>query len=55
MAGSSWKVAYADFMTAMMAFFLVMWLLNMAPPETLQGIAGYFQADAQFSTNQASP
>ncbi|MDR0826295.1 MAG: flagellar motor protein MotB [Desulfovibrio sp.] len=55
MAGSSWKVAYADFMTAMMAFFLVMWLLNMAPPETLKGLSGYFQADAQFSSNTISP
>ncbi|MDR3175451.1 MAG: flagellar motor protein MotB [Desulfovibrio sp.] len=55
MAGSSWKVAYADFMTAMMAFFLVLWLLNMAPPETLKGLSGYFQADAQFSSNTISP
>lgn len=55
MAGSSWKVAYADFMTAMMAFFLVMWLLNMAPAETLQGLAGYFQTDAQYSSNVTSP
>ena len=55
MAGSSWKVAYADFMTAMMAFFLVMWLLNMASEDTLKGLAGYFQADAQYSSNVTSP
>lgn len=55
MASSSWKVAYADFMTAMMAFFLVMWLINMAPDETLKGLAGYFQADAQYSSNITSP
>lgn len=55
MAGQSWKVAYADFMTAMMAFFLVMWLLNMAPKETLEGLAGYFQADAKYSSNTVSP
>lgn len=55
MAGGSWKVAYADFMTAMMAFFLVMWLLNMAPKETLQGLAGYFQGDAKSMTNVVSP
>lgn len=55
MAGSSWKVAYADFMTAMMAFFLVMWLLNMASDDTLKGLAGYFQADAQYSSNVTSP
>jgi chemotaxis protein MotB len=30
--GGSWKVAYADFMTAMMAFFLLMWLLSMVDP-----------------------
>ncbi len=33
--GGAWKVAYADFVTAMMAFFLLMWILNMVPPETL--------------------
>ena len=42
MSGGSWKVAYADFMTAMMAFFLLMWLLNVASPEQKAGIAGYF-------------
>lgn len=55
MASSSWKVAYADFMTAMMAFFLVLWLLNAVPKETLKGLAGYFQADAQYSSNTISP
>jgi len=55
MAGSSWKVAYADFMTAMMAFFLVMWLLNMAPEETLKGLAGYFTEGATYFTNSAAP
>jgi len=37
-----WKIAYADFMTAMMAFFLVMWLINSTDPEVRQGIATYF-------------
>ncbi len=55
MAGGSWKVAYADFVTAMMAFFLLMWLINMAPKETLEGLAGYFQADASKATNVISP
>ncbi|MDL2316532.1 flagellar motor protein MotB [Desulfovibrio sp. OttesenSCG-928-A18] len=55
MAGSSWKVAYADFMTAMMAFFLVMWLLNMAPKETLDGLAGYFKSDAKALSDTVSP
>ncbi|TAM87460.1 MAG: motility protein MotB [Candidimonas sp.] len=41
--GGSWKIAYADFMTAMMAFFLVMWLLLLVPKESLQGIAQYFR------------
>jgi chemotaxis protein MotB len=45
--GGAWKVAYADFVTAMMAFFLLMWLLNSADPNTKAGIAGMFQ-DANF-------
>lgn len=40
--GGSWKIAYADFMTAMMAFFLVMWLLSMSSPKQREGIAEYF-------------
>lgn len=55
MAGGSWKVAYADFVTAMMAFFLLMWILNMAPKETLKGLAGFFQSDAQALSNTVSP
>ena len=42
MSGGSWKVAYADFVTAMMAFFLLMWILNMAPEETKVYLEGYF-------------
>lgn len=38
----SWKVAYADFVTAMMAFFLLMWLINMTPKEQKTGLADYF-------------
>ena len=53
--GSTWKVAYADFMTAMMAFFLVMWLLATSSEETLQGLAGYFTEGAAFFTNVSSP
>ena len=55
MAGGSWKVAYSDFMTAMMAFFLLMWILNSTPKETLEGLAGYFKEGAQYSTNVTSP
>src|SRR5512146_836251 len=40
--GGAWKVAYADFVTAMMAFFLLMWLLNATTEEQRQGIADYF-------------
>lgn len=54
MSGGSWKVAYADFMTAMMAFFLLMWILNMAKPETKEGLAGYFALEANFLSNIAS-
>lgn len=39
----SWKIAYADFMTAMMALFLVLWLLSSASPKTLVGVAEYFK------------
>lgn len=40
--GGAWKVAFADFMTAMMAFFLVMWLVNSASQEEKQAISDYF-------------
>ncbi|MCV9962836.1 flagellar motor protein MotB [Pararhizobium sp. BT-229] len=40
--GGAWKIAYADFMTAMMAFFLVMWLINAANPQTKAALASYF-------------
>ncbi|NJO67596.1 MAG: OmpA family protein [Rhodospirillales bacterium] len=40
--GGAWKVAYADFVTAMMAFFLLLWLLNAVSQEQLQGISDYF-------------
>ncbi|NBO18472.1 MAG: chemotaxis protein MotB, partial [Proteobacteria bacterium] len=40
--GGAWKVAYADFVTAMMAFFLLLWLLNVTTPEQKLGLADYF-------------
>lgn len=40
--GGAWKVAYADFVTAMMAFFLLMWLLNATSEEQKRGISNYF-------------
>ena len=49
--GGAWKVAYADLVTAMMAFFLLMWLLNSADKNTKAGIAGMFQ-DANFFNSE---
>jgi len=40
--GGAWKVAYADFVTAMMAFFLLLWLLSVTSPEQKMGLAEYF-------------
>ena len=42
--GGAWKIAYADFVTAMMAFFLLMWLLGSTAKGDLQGIAAYFSS-----------
>ncbi|HEX2959805.1 MAG TPA: flagellar motor protein MotB [Chitinispirillaceae bacterium] len=42
--GGSWKVAYADFVTAMMAFFLLLWLLSMVSPEKRIAVAEYFKS-----------
>lgn len=42
--GGAWKIAYADFMTAMMAFFLVMWLVNMTDDKTIVQVANYFNS-----------
>ena len=41
--GGAWKIAYADFVTAMMAFFLLMWLLQSSSKASLEGIAEYFR------------
>ena len=49
--GGAWKVAYADFVTAMMAFFLLLWLLSTANKETLQGLAEYF-SEARVNTGK---
>lgn len=42
-AHGSWKIAYADFMTAMMAFFLVMWLISISSPKRIDPGAEYFR------------
>ena len=47
--GGAWKVAYADFVTAMMAFFLVMWLVNQSKP-VKAAIGGYFRDPGVFET-----
>jgi len=47
--GGAWKVAYADFVTAMMAFFLLMWLLNATTEEQRRGRADYFAPSNLFS------
>ena len=46
--GGSWKVAFADFMTAMMAFFLLMWLLSMGPQKKKEELANYFKTFSLF-------
>ena len=50
--GGAWKVAYADLVTAMMAFFLLMWLLNSTTTNTKAGIAGMFQDPDFFKTEK---
>jgi chemotaxis protein MotB len=52
--GGAWKVAYADFVTAMMAFFLLMWLINTASPEQKKGIADYFAPQSIAQTLSGS-
>ena len=47
--GGAWKVAYADFVTAMMAFFLLMWLLNATTEQQRKGLADYFAPDVPLS------
>lgn len=49
--GGAWKIAYADFVTAMMAFFLLLWLLNSVTQESLEGISNYF---APVSSSQTT-
>lgn len=54
--GGSWKVAFADFATAMMAFFLVLWLTATATPEQKQAVEGYFKDPVGFTEGgSASP
>ena len=52
--GGAWKIAFADFATAMMAFFMLLWLMSSATPEQKRQISGYFQDPIGF-TESASP
>ena len=47
--GGAWKVAYADFVTAMMCFFMLMWLLNATTEQQRKGLADYFQPTIAIS------
>lgn len=51
--GGAWKIAYADFVTAMMAFFLLMWLLGSATEAQLQGLSEYFQTPVKTPLEKA--
>lgn len=51
--GGAWKVAYADFVTAMMAFFLLMWLLNATSEDQRKGLADYFDPSLPISRTSA--
>ncbi len=52
--GGAWKIAYADFVTAMMAFFLLLWLLNSVTQESLEGISNYFAPVAPSASTSGS-
>jgi chemotaxis protein MotB len=52
--GGQWKIAYADFVTAMMAFFLLMWLLGSTTKGDLQGISDYFQTPLKVALSGGS-
>lgn len=52
--GGSWKVAYADFVTAMMAFFLLMWLLNMTSDEKRARLSSYFKYFSLYDSGGTS-
>lgn len=52
--GGAWKIAYADFVTAMMAFFMLLWLLGNTTEEQKQGIADYFSPVSVSETNSGS-
>ncbi|HEX8788068.1 MAG TPA: flagellar motor protein MotB [Telluria sp.] len=52
--GGAWKIAYADFVTAMMAFFLLMWLLGSTTKGDMEGIANYFKTPLKIAMQGGS-
>ena len=52
--GGAWKIAYADFVTAMMAFFLLMWLLGSTSKGDLKGISDYFKTPLKVAMQGGS-
>ncbi|ETO91200.1 MAG: hypothetical protein P857_690 [Candidatus Xenolissoclinum pacificiensis L6] len=53
--GGMWKVAYADFVTAMMVFFLVMWIISIIPKEDIEQVVEYFSTNRSKVPTYASP
>ena len=53
--GGAWKVAYADFVTAMMAFFMLLWLISSPDKEQLRGLAQYFTPEAPSAPQTKGP
>lgn len=52
--GGAWKIAYADFVTAMMAFFLLLWLLSSATEDQLEGVSSYFTPSTISSSSSGA-
>ena len=53
--GGAWKVAYADFVTAMMAFFMVMWIVAQGKPQVKAAVAEYFQDPYKYYRKTHDP
>jgi chemotaxis protein MotB len=51
--GGAWKVAYADFVTSMMAFFMLLWILNVTTESQKEGLADYFDPSIPVSANSS--
>lgn len=53
--GGAWKIAYADFVTAMMAFFMIMWLLSAAESNVRKAVSSYFRRPGIFDAGSGTP